>query len=154
MFMMKLPILSVAAAGALALSTVAPVSVQAASVHLTPAFGSVDAKSNVVDVKWRGHRHGHWGWGGSDALWALGAFGLGTAIGSAIARPHYGHGYGYAPYAYSPGYAYAPGAYASVDARTATSAEWARCEAEFRSLRADGTYTTYDGEQKLCPYLR
>jgi hypothetical protein len=150
MFMMKLRILSIATASALALGSVASAPAQAASVHLTPALGSITADSNVVDVKWRGH-HGHWGWwGGSDAWWALGALGLGAAVGSAIARPSYGYGYGYAPYAYGAPYAAAPGAYAAAP----SSAAWARCEAEFRSFRADGTYTTYGGEQKVCPYLR
>lgn len=151
--MLKIPTFAIATAGALALGAAAPAPVQAASVHLTPAFGSVTADSNVIDVRsrgWRGHRHG--GWRGNDAWWALGAFGLGTVVGSAIASPHYGYGYGAPSYGYAP-YAAAPYAAAPAGAY-AESSGWERCEAEFRSLRADGTYTTYGGEQKLCPYLR
>jgi hypothetical protein len=145
--MLKLPI-AAAATAAIALAAAAPLPVQAAAVHLTPGFGSLDAKSDVVDVRWR--RHGHWG--GSNAWLALGAFGLGTAIGSgAFGYPAYGYGYGYAPgYAYAPSYGYvAPPAYAYSGGDA-----WDRCRAQFKSLRADGTYTTYGGEQRLCPYLR
>lgn len=30
---------------------------------------------------------------------------------------------------------------------------WYRCEMRFQSLREDGTYTTFGGERRLCPYL-
>lgn len=136
MFKYKLSSLALAGATALALTAAAPAPAQASALHLMPAFGAASVDSNVVQVqrRWRhrGHRHrGHWhrGWGHRDRdAWL--ALGIGSAIvGGMIAAQ------GSAPYA------------------TASSA-WEQCAAQFQSLREDGTYTTYDGRQVLCPYLR
>jgi hypothetical protein len=149
--MLKFPI-AAAASAAIAFAAAAPSPVQAAAVHLTPAIGSLEAGSDVIDVRWRRH-----GWRGNNAWIALGAAGLGAAIASgAYSRPYphygyYGHDYGYAPYGY--GYA-TPPAYAYSGPGVDVGDAWDRCRAQFRSLRADGTYTTYGGEQRLCPYLR
>jgi hypothetical protein len=119
---------------------------QSAPTHLIPSLDSMSGTAHVQEVQYRhGHRHHHRrGWSGRDAL--IG-FGLGALAGSAIASQGYGYGYGYrAPYAYG-GPVYGGPVYAQ-------SSGWERCQAEFRSLRADGTYATYGGEQKLCPYLR
>jgi hypothetical protein len=133
--MSKLPLLAFAGAAAIALAATAPVPAHASAVHLTPAFGSVASESNVVEVR-RRHRRNSWI-----------ALGVGSAIvGGMIAaqRP----AYGYAPaYGYGPTYGYGP-------QRGYVSSGWDECAARFRSLRADGTYTTYDGRQVLCPYLR
>jgi hypothetical protein len=132
--MLKLPLLALTSAAAIALAASAPAPVQAGALHLMPGVGSVASESNVVEVqRWRrDRRHHHGRRGDRDALIALG---IGSAIvGGMIAaqRPAYGYG---------PGPAYA-------------SSAWDQCAAQYRSLRADGTYTTYDGRQVLCPYLR
>jgi hypothetical protein len=128
---------------------------QAAPTFTVPSLDSMSGTAHVQEVQYRRghghhHRHHHRGWRGRDALIGLG---IGAVAGSIIASQPYGYGYGYSgPYAYGApvygGPVYGGPAYAS------SSPDWERCEAEFRSLRADGTYTTYGGEQKLCPYLR
>lgn len=137
---------SLLAAGVAAVA-LAPAPAPAAPLHLTPALGLQSADSHVIEVQGRRHwRGGHWrGHRGRDALIGLG---IGSAIvgGMIAAQPYgyydYGPAYGSAPYAYGGApYAYADGG-------------WQQCAAEFRSLRQDGTYTTYDGRQVLCPYLR
>ena len=139
--MLKLSMIAAAGAAAIALAATAPSPAQAASVHLSPAFGAVTVESNVIEVqRWRRHRRD------AGALFALG---VGSAIvGGMIAsqRP-YGYGYGQ-PYGYAqPSYGYRQSyGYASSG--------WDLCAAQFRSLRSDGTYTTYDGRRVLCPYLR
>ena len=125
------------AAGALTLHPA-----QAAPTHLIPSLDSMSGTAHVQEVQFRHgrhhrhHRHHH-GWRGRDAL--IG-FGIGAVAGSIIASQPYGYGYGVPAYG-GPAYA-------------ASSSGWERCEAEFRSLQPDGPYTTYGGEQKLCPYLR
>ncbi len=81
-------------------------------------------------------------------------------------RPRYGYSYGYrypGPYRYRSYYYGAPRdtvyytrprvverARPSYDADAV-----ARCASRFRSFRVDtGTYVTYGGEERLCPYLR
>ena len=132
--MFKLPLLAAAGAAAIALGASAPSPAQAASVHLSPAF-ALSAESNVIEVqRWRRDRdwrHGRYHRRDRDAMIALG---IGSAIvGGMIATQQ--------PYGYGQPYGYA-------------SSGWDQCAAQFRSLRADGTYTTYDGRQVLCPYLR
>ncbi len=89
--------------------------------------------------------------------------------------PSYGYGYGYGPYY---GYGYGPyygggviGIPGDIIAGTAAAVDGflegpvagpvyagggiAACEQRFRSFDpATGTYTTYSGEQVVCPYLR
>jgi hypothetical protein len=133
-------------AATLSAGALAAAPAQAAPTHLIPSLDSMSGTAHVQEVQYRHghrhHRHHRHGWSGRDAL--IG-FGIGALAGSAIASQGYGYGYG-APYAYG-GPVYGGPVYAQ-------SSGWERCQAEFRSLRADGTYTTYGGEQKLCPYLR
>jgi hypothetical protein len=132
--MLKSSMLALTGAAAFALVATAPVSpVAAAPVHLMPAFGAHSANADVVDVQYRRHHrggrhHGRWDRRRDRGEWL--ALGIGSAIvGGMIA---------------------AQGSQAHYRASSA----WERCEANYRSLRADGTYTTYDGRQVLCPYLR
>lgn len=128
--MLKLSLLSVTGAAAIALAASAPAPANAGFVHLTPALGSVASESNVVDVRRhsrRDRRSHRWDRRDRNAWIALG---LGSAIvGGMLAAPR------------SPAYGHAASA-------------WDLCAARFRSLRPDGTYTTYDGRRVLCPYLR
>lgn len=145
--MRKLPVLALTGALTVSLTALAASPLTAAPTHLVPSLNSMSGTAHVEEVQFRHrghhHRHHHHGWRGRDAL--IG-FGIGAVAGSIIASQPYGYGYG-APYAYGAP-AYGGPAYA------ASSSGWERCEAEFRSLQPDGTYTTYGGEQKLCPYLR
>ena len=89
----------------------------------------------------RGHRRG---WGA--APWI--GLGAGVVVGSIIANEAYRprRGYYYDDYAYDGPYYY-PSAY-SGDPRTV-------CAQNFRSFEwSTGLYTTYEGEKRLCPYLR
>ena len=146
--MCKLPVLALA--GALAMSATAATAVPAgaAPLHLIPSLNSMSGTAHVEEVqfrRWHGHRHHRHSWRGRDALIGLG---IGAIAGSMIASQGYGYG---APY-YGAPYAYGAPAYGGPT--YADSSGWERCRAQFRSLRADGTYTTYSGQQKLCPYLR
>jgi hypothetical protein len=128
--MLKLPLLALTGAAAIALAASAPAPAQAGAVHLTPSFGSVVTESDVIEVRRHRRRSSR-----RTRDWL--ALGIGTAIvGGMIAsqRPAYGYG----P-VYGPSYG---------------SSAWDLCAQRFRSLRSDGTYTTYDGRQVLCPYLR
>jgi hypothetical protein len=143
--MFKLSTLAIAGTAALALAATAPQPAKAGAILLTPALGSPHVSSHVEEVQWRRHRHSR-----RDRNAAI-ALGLGAAvIGGALASRHYGY-YG-APY----GYYGAPHAYYGAPPPVVhyRGDGWAECQARFRSLRADGTYTTYDGRQVLCPYLR
>lgn len=71
--------------------------------------------------------------------------------------PRYGRGWGYGPRRYYGGYPYyAPRPYVVTPRyRRWDRDDVARCASRFRSFNASsGTYTTYDGETRLCPYLR
>jgi hypothetical protein len=134
--MLKSSMLALTGAAALALISTAPAPVAAAPVHLMPAFGVASAEQNVVDVQYRrrhhsnrhhGRHHGNWNRRGRGEWLALG---IGSAIvGGMIANQ------GSRQYMHA-------------------SSAWDRCAERFRSLRSDGTYTTYDGRRVLCPYLR
>jgi hypothetical protein len=72
-----------------------------------------------------------------------------------VGRPdYYDDDVDYGPSYYRPYYGYrAAPAYPTYTDGPADAI--ARCEATFRSFdRATGTYTTYEGETRLCPYLR
>ena len=120
-----------------------PAANAAQSVAATVAVS--DAKSGVTQARWRG-RHGGWRGGG----WRRGVgVGIGAAIvGGIIAHEVYRprRGYYYDDYTYDGPY-YAPSSY-SGDARTL-------CAQNFRSFEwRTGLYTTYEGDKRLCPYLR
>jgi hypothetical protein len=130
--MLKSSMLALTGAAAIALAATGPAPVQAGSVHLMPAFGVASAEQNIVDVQYRRHHrggrhHSRWDRRGRGEWLALG---IGSAIvGGMIAAQ------GSRPYYHA-------------------SSAWDQCAARFRSLRSDGTYTTYDGRRVLCPYLR
>jgi hypothetical protein len=82
----------------------------------------------------------------------------------------YGRGYGYRPYRYGygyrPYYGYGYGlplaagiattvvVAESVRENRARPSDYERCAAQFRSFNPrTGTYTTYAGEVRICPYL-
>ncbi len=95
----------------------------------TPMQGGASALSsnaNIEKVRWHGrHRHHHWRHDDDFGPGAAFAAGL---IGSLVAE----------------GLSHS----AAEDAID-------RCEARYRSFEPDtGYYTTYGGEQRLCPYLR
>jgi hypothetical protein len=127
---MKLSLLAITGAAAIALSATAPAPVQAGAIHLTPTFGSHVQESDVIEVR----RHRRRSSRNRDWL----ALGIGSAIvGGMIASQRPAYGYGYGP---GPGYH--------------GSSAWDACAARFRSLEPDGFYTTFDGRRVLCPYLR
>lgn len=127
----------------------------ATSASAAPAAGlksmnsaaAQEANSNLIKVGRRHHRahgHRHRGWRGHRGWqrhsfrhrhhrhhrrhWGRTAAIVGGVVaGAAIANAHRG------------------GSYSAIE----------RCEARFRSFdRRTGTYTTYGGETRLCPYLR
>ena len=66
----------------------------------TIAIAAITTPS-TADARWRGR-----------GAWALGGLALGAVVGSAIARPYYGYGYGYPAYSYGyPAYGYGYPAY-------------------------------------------
>ena len=112
---------------------------------ITPALANpptpphVAAPSAVIHV-W----HGGWGW----APWAWLGIGTGIVVGSIIAdaryRPRPGYYYDDGPY---DGPYYYPSDYHG-DPRQI-------CLQNFRTFEwRTGYYTTYNGEKRLCPYLR
>lgn len=125
----------------------APAQAAPAAQALAPAVATastVNAQSGVTEVRWRGRG----GWRGG--RWRRGVgVGIGAAIvGGIIANEVYrprGYRY-YDDYSYDGPY-YAPSSY-SGDARTL-------CAQNFRSFEwRTGLYTTYEGDKRLCPYLR
>ncbi len=117
--------------------------------HATSAVPSLAQVHGVTLAQWhrggRGWRRGGgWGWG----LWPFVGFGAAVVAGAIIAdqayRPHPGHYYDEGPY---DGPYYYPSDYQG-DPRTI-------CAQNFRSFEwRTGYYSTYSGEQRLCPYLR
>jgi hypothetical protein len=110
--------------------TLAPLSATAAPFAKQQAT-SAASPADVTPVRFRGHRgwhrwHHHHHHRGAGA-----AIGIGLGILGGILATEAAHGYYYAD-----------------DARS-------RCAATFRSFEWDtGLYTTYEGEKRLCPYLR
>lgn len=138
-----LPIGAVALAFAVAPAEAAPT----APATTAAIAGKADA-SVVTQVQGWGHRRHHRGhrrgWGA--APWI--GLGAGVVVGSIIASEAYRprRGYYYDDYEYNGPYYY-PSAYAG-DPRTV-------CAQNFRSFEwRTGLYTTYEGERRLCPYLR
>jgi hypothetical protein len=150
--MLRVPVIAIAGAAMIVATAVAPATVGAQPVHLVPSLDSMSGTAHVEEVQFR-----HRGGGGPHHRWhrhrdrdAWFALGVSSAIaGGIIASQSYGYG---APY-YDGSYGYSAPVYGGP-AYASASTGWERCQAEFRSLRADGTYTTYGGEQKPCPYLR
>lgn len=91
-------------------------------------FTDIRESAKVTEVKWRGKRYypRRHRRGSS-----VGAFGAGLAIGIV-------------------------GALIAKGVSEASARDrFARCEAEFQSFDPEtGTYITYSGEERLCPYLR
>ncbi len=131
-------------AGALALSLgltpMAPVA--AGPTAMPPSVAKAEAGSTVVRVhRYRHfHRHHHHRHHGHRGL----AIGLGVGIiGGLIAADAYRS---------APAYADEEEVY---DAPPSSGDPREQCAREFRSFDWDsGSYTTYSGERKLCPYLK
>jgi hypothetical protein len=139
------------AAAALTLAAIGLTPAQAAPAGpaLAPNAVKSSTESPVTNVqyrRWHGHRgyyRGGRGWGRGVAI-GLGAAVVGGIIANEIYRPR--AGYYYDDYAYDGPY-YRPSRFAG-DARTL-------CAENFRSFEwRTGLYTTYDGDKRLCPYLR
>jgi hypothetical protein len=141
------------AAAAVAAALVAPSPSTAAPLSPVQSETRSDA-THVVAVQYRGRGwnggYGRRGWGRGGAF--VGGLAAGAIIGGALASRPYGYGPGYyddgTVYGYAPRYEVAPAyGYSDGDA-------YARCAPRFRSFDAStGTYTTYGGEQRRCPYL-
>jgi hypothetical protein len=129
--------------GALALAVglgTAPVQAAPAALVPTAPLAKADTSAGVTDVRYR-HRHHHHG---RNLALGLGVGVLGAIIASEAYRPRAGYYYDDEPY---DGPYYRPSGYAG-DAR-------ALCAQNFRSFEWNtGLYTTYDGDKRLCPYLR
>jgi BA14K-like protein len=127
MMTIRLPALA-SLAGMLSAAIIAG-NVQAAPfVPQGPAATAADAKA-VTEVQWRRDYRGRGGWGRGAGPF-FGGLAAGAIIGGTLAqRPYESYGYG------------------DDDA-------FARCAATYRSFDpATGTYTTYGGETRTCPYL-
>jgi BA14K-like protein len=129
-----LPIGMVALAFGLGTAEAAPAPAAAAKAV------KADAGSAVEQVQWGRRR----GWGPGPWI----GLGAGVVVGTIIADQAYRprRGYYYDDYAYDGPY-YFPSGYRG-DPRTI-------CAQNFRSFDWNtGLYTTYNGERRLCPYLR
>jgi hypothetical protein len=132
--------------GALALAfafTPAQAAPAAPSIAIA-AKSDAGAVTKVQGWGWRRGYRGYRGWG--PGAWL--GLGAGVVVGSIIANEAYRprRGYYYDDYAYDGPYYY-PSAY-SGDPRSI-------CAQNFRSFEWNsGLYTTYNGERRLCPYLR
>ena len=127
------PLMAAALASAVAMpASAAPLSPQ---TQAAPAVTHSDA--GLTQVQWRrgGYHRGGGGW--RNGRWIAPLIG-GAIIGGAIASSREGY--------YDRGYVYSGGG---------GDAGYERCAEQFRSFDpASGTYTTYDGRQVVCPYLR
>jgi len=131
--------------GALALAFAIGPAEAAPAVPATSPLGKSEA-SATTQVQWgyRRYHHHRRGWGA--APWI--GLGAGVVIGTIIANEAYRprRGYYYDDYAYDGPYYY-PSGYGG-DPR-------AVCAQNFRSFEwRTGLYTTYEGEKRLCPYLK
>lgn len=135
-------ILKLAPIGLLALMALGMGSAQAGpAANAAQAVGATVSgdRSAVTEARWR-----RGGWRRGVGV-GIGAAIVGGIIANEIYRPRYGYRY-YDDYSYDGPY-YAPSSY-SGDARTL-------CAENFRSFEwRTGLYTTYEGEKRLCPYLR
>lgn len=137
---------TVIAAPLMAAALVSAVAIPASAAPLSPQTQAVpaftQAESSVTQVQWR--RGGYYRGGGDwrNGRWIAPLIG-GAIIGGAIASSrdgYYNRNYGERAYGYSGG---------------GGDAAYERCAEQFRSFDpASGTYTTYDGRQVVCPYLR
>jgi hypothetical protein len=117
-----------------------PASAAPAAQALTPLAAKSDTASGVTDVRYRGYRHRY----GRRLGVGIGLGIVGGIIAAEAYRPR--AGYYYDDEAYDGPY-YAPTGYAG-DPRNL-------CAQNFRSFEWNtGLYTTYDGDKRLCPYLR
>ena len=143
-----LPIGALACAFAFSPAQAAP----AAPAAVAAIASNADATAVTKAQWWGGRRYPYYrggygyrrGWGPGPWL----GLGAGVVIGSIIANEAYRprRGYYYDDYAYDGPYYY-PSAYAG-DPRTV-------CAQNFRSFEWNtGLYTTYEGDRRLCPYLK
>lgn len=124
------------AGGALALTLLASPSLAAPAAPQKAAIEA--AKGDALATEVRGRR----GWGPGLGI-GLGILG-GAIIANELYRPR--RGYYYDDYAYGGPYHY-PSDYQGDPRRM--------CAQSFRSFEWNtGLYTTYEGEKRLCPYLR
>ena len=135
--------MKVVSGGALAFALVATSLTAQASPVSAPLATSASQAGDVVPVEWRGR-----GGGGGFGLGALFGLGAGVVVGSIIAdqayRPRRGHYYDEVAY---DGPYYYPADYRG-DPREI-------CAQNFRTFEwRTGLYTTYNGEKRLCPYLK
>jgi BA14K-like protein len=131
--------------GALALAFAVTPAQAAPTTPAAAVAGKSDASAINKVQGWGYRRYGYRrGWGPGPWL----GLGAGVVIGSIIANEAYRprRGYYYDDYVYDGPYYY-PSAY-SGDPR-------AICAQNFRSFEWNtGLYTTYEGERRLCPYLK
>jgi hypothetical protein len=132
-------------AGTVALATVwTPAYANPTARILAPVAAEAAGAANVVEARYRGHRHFRHRHRGRNLALGIGVGVLGAIIASEAYRPR--AGYYYDDEAYDGPY-YAPSGF-SGDPRTL-------CAQNFRSFEWNtGMYTTYGGERKVCPYLR
>lgn len=136
-------LMAVSAVGLFALAA-APAQAAPVSAPATAVTGA-DASVAVDKVQWRRHGWRHRGWRGPGPWIGLG---IGAVAGAIIADQAYRprRGYYYDDYAYAGPYYY-PSGYRG-DPRV-------MCAENFRSFEwRTGLYTTYEGDKRLCPYLR
>ena len=113
---------------ALAASTLGGQSANAFTIakHISPA-----AQSSVSGIAWRGHGYGGGygrGYGGHHRGFGGAAIVGGIVAGALIAG--------------------------AIRESRASGSDLDRCESSYRSFdRSSGTYTGYDGERHVCPYL-
>jgi hypothetical protein len=157
---MSAKVLALAALVALPLTATA-VSAAPASPNTGAALSKIDAGSPLVNVRKGGGHGGHGGHGGG-GHWH-GGHGGGHWHGGG-GHWHGGHGHHHhfrprwygVPYFYGPSYYY-DDYYDDDDGDAVVYADDAveRCAARYRSFdRRTGTFVTYGGQRKLCPYLR
>lgn len=148
---MSAKVLALAALVALPLTATA-VSAAPASPNTGAALSKIDAGSPLVNVRKGGGHGGHGGHGGGGHWHGGGGHWHGGHGHHHHFRPRW---YG-VPYFYGPSYYY-DDYYDDDDGDAVVYADDAveRCAARYRSFdRRTGTFVTYGGQRKLCPYLR
>lgn len=144
-----------ALAALVALPLATAVSAAPASSNTGAALSKIDAGSPLVNVRKGGGHGGHGGHGhhGGGGHWHGGGGHWHGGHGHHHFRPRF---YG-VPYFYGPSYYYDDYYYDDGDDDAVVYADDAveRCAARYRSFdRRSGTFMTYGGQRKLCPYLR
>jgi hypothetical protein len=134
------------AALAAVMCTAAPAVAVPVGPAMAPAVAKTGDAAGVTEVRYRrgwGGGYGRRGYGRGIGI-GIGAAIVGGIIANEIYRPR--AGYYYDDYAYDGPY-YRPSRYAGGGREL--------CAQNFRSFEWNtGLYTTYDGEKRVCPYLR